>query len=47
MVGLALMEQLLRALRPDARLVLVGDADQLPAVEVGSVFRDLRPRRCG
>jgi exodeoxyribonuclease V alpha subunit len=41
MVGLALMEQLLRALAPAARLVLIGDADQLPAVEVGSVFRDL------
>ena len=41
MVGLALMEQLVRALRPDARLVLLGDADQLPAVELGSVFRDL------
>ena len=41
MVGLALMEQLLRALAPDARLVLIGDGDQLPAVDVGSVFRDL------
>jgi len=41
MVGLSLMEQLVRALRPDARLVLLGDADQLPAVELGSVFRDL------
>ncbi|HMF41488.1 MAG TPA: AAA family ATPase [Polyangia bacterium] len=41
MVGLALMEQLSRALLPDARLVLIGDGDQLPAVEAGSVFRDL------
>jgi len=41
MVGLALMEQLSRALAPEARLVLIGDGDQLPAVEVGSVFRDL------
>jgi exodeoxyribonuclease V alpha subunit len=41
MVGLALHEQLSRALAPDARLVLIGDGDQLPAVEVGSVFRDL------
>jgi exodeoxyribonuclease V alpha subunit len=41
MVGLGLMEQLARALAPDARLVLIGDGDQLPAVEVGSVFRDL------
>ena len=43
MVGLPLMEQLARALRPNARLVLLGDADQLPAVELGSVFRDLGP----
>lgn len=41
MVGLSLMEQLLRALAPGARLVLIGDGDQLPAVDVGSVFRDL------
>src|SRR5205814_4417310 len=41
MVGLTLMEQLTRALRPETRLVLIGDGDQLPAVEVGSVFRDL------
>jgi exodeoxyribonuclease V alpha subunit len=41
MVGLALMEQLSRALAPGARLVLIGDGDQLPAVDVGSVFRDL------
>jgi exodeoxyribonuclease V alpha subunit len=43
MVGLALAEQLVRALRPDAQLVLVGDADQLPAVDAGGVFRDLAP----
>lgn len=41
MVGLSLLEQLTRALRPDARLVLLGDADQLPAIGAGSVFRDL------
>ena len=41
MVGLSLMEQLSRALAPGARLVLIGDGDQLPAVDVGSVFRDL------
>jgi exodeoxyribonuclease V alpha subunit len=41
MVGLPLLEQLARALRPDARLVLLGDADQLPAIQAGSVFRDL------
>jgi exodeoxyribonuclease V alpha subunit len=41
MVGLAVMEQLMRALAVGARLVLIGDGDQLPAVDVGSVFRDL------
>ena len=43
MIDLALMDRLLRALRPDAHLVLLGDADQLPSVEAGSVLRDLAP----
>ena len=33
--------RLLRALRPGTRLVLVGDADQLPSVGPGNVFSDL------
>ncbi len=41
MIDLALMERLLRALRTDARLVLLGDADQLPSVDAGAVLRDL------
>ena len=41
MIDLLMMDRLLRALRPDARLVLLGDADQLPSVEAGAVFRDL------
>ena len=41
MVDLLLMDRLLRALAPDASLVLLGDADQLPSVEAGAVFRDL------
>ncbi len=41
MVDLGLLDRLLRALRPEARLVLVGDAGQLPAIAAGSVFRDL------
>jgi exodeoxyribonuclease V alpha subunit len=41
MIDLAMMDRLLRALRADARLVLLGDADQLPSVEAGAVFRDL------
>jgi exodeoxyribonuclease V alpha subunit len=43
MIDLGLMERLVRALRPDARLVLVGDADQLPSVDAGAVFRELGP----
>jgi exodeoxyribonuclease V alpha subunit len=41
MIDLAMMDRLVRAMRPDARLVLLGDADQLPSVEAGAVFRDL------
>ncbi len=41
MVSLTLMARLLEAVRPDARLVLVGDADQLAAVEAGAVLADL------
>jgi exodeoxyribonuclease V alpha subunit len=41
MVGLELMDGLAGALDPQARLVLLGDAEQLPSVEAGAVFRDL------
>ncbi|WP_148573239.1 exodeoxyribonuclease V subunit alpha [Nocardioides caldifontis] len=41
MVSLSLMARLLEAVRPDARLVLVGDADQLASVEAGAVLKDL------
>jgi len=41
MLDLVLMERLTGALAPDARLVLLGDADQLPSVAAGAVFRDL------
>jgi exodeoxyribonuclease V alpha subunit len=41
MIDLSLMDRLLRALRDDAVLVLLGDADQLPSVDAGAVFRDL------
>ena len=41
MVDIFLMRALLRAIRPGARLVLVGDADQLPSVGAGNVLRDL------
>lgn len=41
MVDLPMMRRLLDALRPDARVVFVGDPDQLVSVEVGSALRDL------
>lgn len=46
MVDILLMESLLRALKPDCRLILVGDPDQLPSVGAGNLFSDLiRSRR--
>ncbi|WP_188941526.1 AAA family ATPase [Nakamurella endophytica] len=41
MLSLTMMARLLEALRPDARLVLVGDPDQLASVEAGAVLADL------
>jgi exodeoxyribonuclease V alpha subunit len=41
MIDLVLMDRLLAALADDCSLVLLGDADQLPAVSAGAVFRDL------
>jgi exodeoxyribonuclease V alpha subunit len=41
MLDLAQLRALLRALRPEATLVLVGDADQLNPVGAGSVLMDL------
>ncbi|OFZ96204.1 MAG: exodeoxyribonuclease V subunit alpha, partial [Betaproteobacteria bacterium RIFCSPLOWO2_02_67_12] len=41
MVDLALMAKLVEALPPSARLILLGDKDQLCAVEAGAVFAEL------
>ncbi len=41
MVDILLMEALLRAMKPDCRLILVGDPDQLPSVGAGNLFSDL------
>ena len=41
MLDIYLMERLISSLGTDARLVLLGDADQLPSVAAGAVFRDL------
>ena len=41
MIDLLLMRSLLRAIEPGARLILVGDADQLPSVGAGNVLGDI------
>ena len=41
MIDVFLMSALLKALKPSARLILIGDADQLPPVGPGYVFRDI------
>ncbi len=41
MMDLVLFEGLLLALKRGARLILIGDADQLPSVGAGNVFSDL------
>lgn len=41
MIDLAMLHALLDALRPEATLILVGDADQLTSVAAGSVLQDL------
>ena len=41
MIDISLMRALLAALPGDCRLILVGDADQLPPVGPGNVFRDI------
>ena len=43
MVDLTLMRRLLEAVHPEARLVLLGDRDQLASVEAGCVLADLVP----
>ena len=41
MVDITLMSCLLKALKPECRIILVGDADQLPSVGPGNVFSDI------
>ncbi|MBR6351921.1 MAG: AAA family ATPase, partial [Firmicutes bacterium] len=41
MVDILLMDGLLAAVKPGTRLILVGDADQLPPVGAGNVLRDI------
>jgi len=41
MVDLPLMAKLFRAIKPTTRVILLGDADQLPSVAAGSVLADI------
>ncbi|MBE6685641.1 MAG: ATP-dependent RecD-like DNA helicase [Ruminococcaceae bacterium] len=41
MVDIFLLESLLKAMKPASRLILIGDADQLPSVGAGNVLNDL------
>jgi exodeoxyribonuclease V alpha subunit len=41
MIDLPMMKKLFSALRDDARIILLGDKDQLSSVEAGSVFADI------
>ena len=41
MVDVLLFEAVLRALKPSCKLILVGDADQLPSVGAGNVLKDI------
>ena len=41
MVDIQLMASLLRALKPECKLIMVGDSNQLPSVGAGNVLRDL------
>jgi len=45
MVDLALMSKLVTALKPEARLILLGDANQLSSVEAGAVLGDICGRK--
>ncbi|MBI5959499.1 MAG: ATP-dependent RecD-like DNA helicase, partial [Chloroflexi bacterium] len=47
MIDLVLFYNLLKAIPPDAHLVLVGDVDQLPSVGAGNVLHDVIQGRAG
>ena len=46
MVDNNLMSALLRAVKPGAHVIIIGDADQLPSVGAGNVLRDLIESGC-
>lgn len=41
MIDIHMIERLVRSLRDDARLILLGDSEQLPSVDAGAILRDL------
>ena len=41
MVDIILMRALLKAIKPGARIIIIGDSDQLPSVGAGNVLSDL------
>ena len=41
MIDTLLMEALLKAIKPGGKLILIGDADQLPSVGAGNILHDL------
>jgi exodeoxyribonuclease V alpha subunit len=46
MVDILLFEALLRAMRTNTRIIMVGDADQLPSVGAGNVLADIIASGC-
>ncbi|MBO5203824.1 MAG: ATP-dependent RecD-like DNA helicase [Clostridia bacterium] len=46
MIDSALMCSLLRAVKPGARMIIIGDSDQLPSVGAGNVLRDILASEC-
>ncbi|MBQ2101168.1 MAG: ATP-dependent RecD-like DNA helicase [Lachnospiraceae bacterium] len=46
MVDIRIFQALLKAITPGTRLILVGDASQLPSVGPGQVLRDLLDSKC-
>ncbi len=46
MLDCVLFAALLRAIKPGSRLIMIGDADQLPSVGAGNVLRDVIDSAC-
>jgi len=41
MIDILLMDSLLKAIKPESKLIMIGDADQLPPVGPGNMFADV------